>query len=759
MKLPIQQAPAAGCSRCGEAADCHGHTKDRGGEAGGLGDGRVVLLAGNPNAGKTTVFNALSGAKARVGNYPGITVDRRSALLRLPGGEAVELVDLPGTYSLTARSPEEQVAADAVLGRFAAVPDAVIVVADASTLSRNLYIALQVIESGARVVLALNMMDEAARAGVRIDPEQLERRLGVPVVPMAAAKGQGIDALREAVERALAEAQRPEPLQLELGARLEQDVAEMEAAVARALPELPATSRRPWALWLLLSVGDDELQGVSDELRALALAIQERARERGGDLDLEIIGARYAYIDSVTAGAVRHEAEPARSLTDRLDSVFTHPVWGFSLFALVMLVLFEALFTWAEPFMGWVELAIGAAQGITQGLIGPGLLRDLLQHGVIQGVGNVLVFVPQIALLFLFIAFLEDSGYLARVAFMIDPIMSRLGLHGRAFVPLLSGFACAVPAVLATRTIESRRDRLLTMLALPLMTCSARLPVYVLVIGTVFAGQGRVFGVLSAGAAALFAMYIVSVAATLGTAALFGRTVLPGRRPALVLELPPYRLPVLRNLATAVWQRVKTFLRDAGTIILAITIVLWALLSFPHSDEIDHRFEAAEHSARAEFSGEALEEKLSALRGQHAGDQLAFSIAGRVGHAMEPAIEPLGFDWRIGVGILGAFAAREVFVSTLGMVFGIEEADEASTPLRDALRDARRADGEKLMTPVSGASLMVFFVLACQCMSTIAVVWRESGSLKWPMLMLGYMTALAYGAALLVYQVGTAIWS
>jgi ferrous iron transport protein B len=714
----------------------------------------TVLLAGNPNAGKTTVFNALSGANARVGNYPGITVDRRSAELRLGSGRAVELVDLPGTYSLTARSPEEQIAADAVLARFGATPDAVVVVADATTLGRGLYFALQIIESGAKVVLALNMMDEAARAGVRIDAERLGQELGVTVVPMAAAKGQGRAELLHAIDGVLATGDHPEPRPLTLAPQLEAEVGELEAAVARALPQLPPLVWRSWALWLLLSIGDDELTGIPEELRELSLTTQARLRERGIDPDLEIISARYAYIDALTANVVRRAAARQRTLTDRIDSVLTHPLGGFLVFAGVMLTLFEALFNGAEPAMNAIEAGMGWAQRVAQSLLAPGLLRELLVSGVIHGVGNVLVFVPQIALLFLFITFLEDSGYLARVAFIIDPIMARLGLHGRAFVPLLSGFACAVPAVLATRTIETRRDRLITMLALPLMSCSARLPVYVLLIGTVFAGHGRLLGFISTGAAALFAMYSLSLLATLGVAATLGRTALPGARPALVLELPPYRMPVPRNLLLAVLQRVRSFVREAGTVILAITIVLWAALTFPRNHALEQRYESARAQAQQELSGPELQAHTIALRGQHASEQLAYSVGGRIGHALEPALAPLGFDWRIGVGLLGAFAAREVFVSTLGMVFGIEGADEGSTPLRDALRGAHRADGSRLMTPLTGVTLMVFFVLACQCMSTLAVVWREAGSLKWPALMFGYMSALAYLAAFVVRHVG-----
>ena len=385
------------------------------------------------------------------------------------------------------------------------------------------------------------------------------------------------------------------------------------------------------------------------------------------------------------------------------------------------------------------------------------MLNDLLIDGVIAGVGNVVVFVPQIAMLFFFIALLEDLGYLARVAFLIDRLMGRVGLHGKAFVPMLSGFACAIPAVMATRTIEGRRDRLITMLTLPMISCSARLPVYALVTAVIFAGDARVLGILSVGAVVLFSMYALSVVATLGAAAVLRRTVLAGPRLPLLLELPPYRVPVWGSVLLITWRRVRKFLRDAGTIILTMTIILWALLSFPRSGELDARHDEARAQVLSATAVADQADAFAGLDGQLAAEQLRYSVGGRVGRLIEPVLEPLGFDWRIGVGILGAFAAREVFVSTLGIVFGIEEADEESVSLRASLQTATHADGSPLMTPLSGISLMVFFVLACQCMSTIVVVRKEAGGWGWPIFMFGYMSVLAYTASLGVYQVGSAI--
>ena len=716
----------------------------------------LVLLAGNPNSGKSTLFNALTGAQAHVANYPGVTVDRRSATLNAADGRAIEVVDLPGTYSLSARSREEQIAVDGLIGRGTRPPDAVVVVADATALPRALYLLLEVMETGDPVVLAVNMADEARAAGVEIDLARLSALTGARVVATVAKRGEGIAELVAAVVAAIDDPRPPVPPPTPYTAALETDLAEVEAEVGREHRLARPGGARAWAKWLLLSLddeGDDDLAGITPALRAVVRQVRQRAAAAGRDLDLEIIGTRYRRVDAICEATTRHATGRQRSWTDRIDEVLTHKAWGALAFAAVMFVVFQALFSWSEPAIAFIEDQVAAVQNLVTGTLPPGPLTDLLVNGVIAGVGNVIVFVPQIALLFLFIGLLEDLGYLARVAFVIDRLMKSVGLHGRAFVPMLSGFSCAVPAVMATRTIEHRTDRLLTMLVLPLMSCSARLPIYVLITATVFASE-RVYGVFSVGALVLFAMYTLSVVAALTAAAVLRRTVLTGPGSTLVLELPPYRLPVLSVLLRGVWQRVRTFLVDAGTIILALTIVLWALLSYPKDPAIEARYDAQRVEA-ASLPAEARDARVAELDGQHAGEQLRYSVAGRLGHLIEPAIAPLGFDWRIGIGILGAFTAREVFVSTLGIVFDISGADEVNEPLRDALRGATWPDGSPLLTPLVGVSLMVFFVLACQCMSTIAVVRRESGSWKWPLFMFTYMTVLAYVASLAVYQVGT----
>ena len=701
----------------------------------------VVLLVGNPNTGKTTLFNRLTGQNARVGNYPGITVERRSGKLELQNEKektAVELVDVPGCYSLSARSAEEQIALEAVLGLDEnPAPELVVAVVDAGQLVRNLYLVLQLAELRVPLVIALNMIDETGADGPR--PEAIARVFGVPCVATDARRGSGISELKQALLSALPSAPRssvgldyPEALRREIDGVAGVLPADWRGSVERD---------RALAVWALNSVdADDELAGIPPELRERCAAVRDRASPR--DIDLEIIATRYAFLDQSAKQFYERidPHPPKRRLSQRIDRVLLHPVLGFAIFILVMLIIFQSLFAWADPLIGLLEDAFGALAEHARAHLPEGVLRDLVSEGLIAGVGNVIVFLPQIALLFLLIGLLEDSGYMARVAFLMDRVMRALGLHGRAFVPMLSGFACAVPAILATRTMERRRDRLLTMLVIPLMTCSARLPVYTLIIAALFPPT-LVLGWVPVQGLLMIGMYLFSIAITLIAAGVLGRTAVKGRRIPLILELPPYRLPNLRTLARTVWERSFVFLKEAGTVILACTIVLWALLSFPKPDQAAIEAAAlaapaAEHSAQAQ--AQAIEK----------------SYGGQLGKAIEPALSPLGFDWKIGVGIIGAFAAREVFVSTLGLVYGIGTLDDEALPLRERITRETDAAGRPTYTPLTGLSLMVFFAVACQCMSTLAVVRRETKTWRWPAFMLAYMTGTAYLLSLLVYQCG-----
>jgi len=698
----------------------------------------LVLLVGNPNTGKTTLFNRLTGQNARIGNYPGVTVERRSGSSRLDGNRLVEVVDLPGTYSLSARSAEEQIALWAVLGQGQyRAPDLCVFVADASQLSRNLYLALQLAELGLPLIVALNMIDEAGENPP--NTAAIEQLLGVPCVALSARRGSGISALLAAMERALVEKPTPRPL-VSYPPELLADAEELSASLPAALRQ-PASRARALALWALTSIEeDDELTEIDPGLRAATLALRRASRR---DLDHEVIAARYSFIDEHLPKLYRRlDRHPRkRALSERADRIVLHPLWGFGLFMLVMLVLFQSLFSWSDPAISLIEDAFAWLQGGLTTLLPAGIFRDFVTQGLVSGVGNVLVFLPQILLLFFFIGLLEDSGYMARVAYLMDRIMKSLGLHGRAFVPMLSGFACAVPAILATRTMERQRDRLLTMLVIPLMTCSARLPVYTLIIGALFPPT-RAFGFLPVQGLLMVGMYLFATVLTLLSAGVLGRTVVKGRKVPLILELPPYRLPSLRGTLKMMWERATVFLKEAGTVILACTVALWVLLSFPRAPEPA----AAPPAVAASHTGSAPASAPPS--------SIAQSYGGRLGHAIEPALKPLGFDWKIGVGLIGAFAAREVFVATLGLVYGIDAADDDATPLRDRLRAETRADGEAAYTPLMGLSLLIFFAISCQCMSTLAAVKRETKSYRWPAFMFAYMTGLAYLLSFTVFQVG-----
>lgn len=719
----------------------------------------LVAIAGNPNTGKTTLFNRLTGSDHRVGNYPGVTVERHSGIIALPGGARIELVDVPGSYSLSARSREEEIAIQAIAGLPPhEPPDVVVLVVDATQLSRNLYLALQVIELDVPVVLALNMTDALAARGESLDVRAIERELGVPAVPISALKAQGLDDLARAIERVLATPEVARP-----GARWKPASPNLRGdldAVARAIPAEWARGsdarRRALAAWALLSLDDDdELADVPAELRALVTSRRAAAAAEHRNLDAEIVRGRYGWIDDRMARFLAVEESAKTRASERIDAVLLNPFAGFAIFLVLMAAVFQALFAWSDPVMSLIEAGFNAVADVVRANVESGLVRDFVTDGLIAGVGSVVVFLPQILLLFLFLGILEDTGYMSRVAFLMDRIMRVLGLNGRAFVPMLSGFACAVPAILATRTMERQRDRTLTMMVVPLMTCSARLPVYTLIIGALFPAS-LALGFVPVQGLLMAAMYLFATVTALIVAAVLSRTIFRGPRVPLILEMPPYRPPHWPSVLRMMWLRARAFLVGAGSVILACSVVLWFLTTFPRSDAVAAQRAAAEREvATASLDADEARERGAEITARYDGEQLRQSYAGRLGHALEPLIEPLGFDWKIGVGLVGAFAAREVFVSTLGVVYGAGgDSDEESTTLRDKIRAEARADGRPVYTPLVGLSLMVFFALAAQCMSTLAAVYREMRSWRWPLFLFVYMTALAWAASFVVYQGG-----
>lgn len=718
----------------------------------------LVAIAGNPNVGKTSIFNRLTGLDLKVSNYPGVTVERQEGHLHLRDGSEVTVIDIPGTYSLSGRSAEEQIAIAAIAGLPPhESPDLLVMTIDVSQLSRNLYLLLQALELNVPTIVALTMTDTLAERDQKLDHDRLEMALGVPVVPVVGHRGTGMDALRERIASVLEAPETALP-----GWRWRpEDPALLEDIdqVSRRVPESWANDSqdRRWALgiWALLSLDDeDELIGIPESLRAIVLERRAQAQAEGREIEQAVIGGRYAWIDEHAAPAL-HSASEKKSLTERIDSVVLHPALGFALFALAMAVVFQSLFSWADPVIGLVEAAFAVISDGVRGILPPSLFRDFLTEGVIAGVGAVLVFLPQILLLFFLIGLMEDTGYMARVAFLMDRLMRRLGLHGRAFVPMLSGYACAVPAIMATRTMERRRDRMVTMMVIPLMSCSARLPVYTLLIAALFAPT-RLLGLPVQGLL-MISMYLFSTLIALLAAGILGRTVFRGVRVPLLLELPTYRRPHWGSVVRMMWQRGALFVREAGQVILICTIVLWVLLTFPRHPQLEVDYDAMRGEVRTEqqLSDEALALRLAEIDAAESNDIFLHSFGARLGRMIEPAIEPLGFDWKIGIGLIGAFAAREVFVSTLGVVYGVEDdPEEDSTTLREKLRNETRPDGSRLYTPLVGLSLMVFIALSCQCMSTLAAVYRETQGMRWPLFMFAYMTTLAWVASLMIYQGG-----
>lgn len=649
---------------------------------------RVVLL-GNPNAGKTTLFNALTGLRAKTANFPGTTVAHRVGTLAR-GEFRAHLVDLPGLYSLNPTTMEERIAAEAFLGGTPHLhkPDAAIVVADATNLERNLFLVSQVLEHETPVVVALNMIDAADAEGIRIDVEGLARELGCPVVPVSAKTGLGLDSLVGALERVL----NGDVVRIPM---IQQSIA------CHACSTCPFQNRYTWT-------------------------------------------------ESVAGRFVRHPGTARNARTEAIDRALTHPIGGLIAFFGVMALMFYLIFHLASVPMDLIDHLFVTLGNAVADFVPEGDFQSLLVNGIIGGVGGILVFLPQICILFFFLALLEDTGYLARAAFVMDRLMRRIGLPGKAFVPLLSAHACAIPAIMATRVIEDRRDRLVTILIAPLMTCSARIPVYTMVIALIFPN--------SPGLAALTFMgaYGISIFAGLLAAFVLKRTILPGETRPLVLELPNYRIPSLRTALWHTYDQARMFVKQAGTLILLISIILWALATYPKSDPPPRALELRAEAAALAEAGQvdeaaAAEQEAAFLEEQHA---LANSLAGRIGHWIEPLIEPLGFNWQIGIGIVSSFAAREVIVSTLAVVYGVgaDRAEEEPSSLYDSLRKARRADGTPVFTIATGFSLLMYYILAAQCLPTQAVTRKETGSWKWAAFQLLYMTAIAYLAALATYQ-------
>lgn len=737
-----------------------------------------VLLVGNPNTGKTSVFNSLTGLRQKTGNYPGVTVEKKTGIVTGPDGATFRLHDMPGMYSLTPKSLDDSIAREVLIGEADEDLDIklVVVVADASNLNRNLYLVTQLIDLGIPVAVAMNMMDNAVSSGVHIDLDALSEQLQVPIVPVVASRQRGIDELRKMMFDLVGPAPPAPGSAGDTGGGSAGDTetgptgsaGDTEVGPAPPSPGVSFAERfprrrllgglldealAPAAAWFGEHTNLNEVAQTSEALRVTSSdqalqtwmegrqdpsckedlkRIVEQTRGRLDEMQvpwrmLETI-LRYDQIDDLYSRVVREDRDVQDSLSVRLDRAFTHRVAGPVIVLAVFALVFQSIFSWAEAPMTLIEDGIAALGAFVYQFLPAGMLRDLLVDGVIAGVGAVLVFLPQILFLFFFLALLEDTGYMARVAFIMDRFMKSMGLSGHSVMPLLSSFACAIPGIMATRTIKNWKDRLITIMIAPLMSCSARLPVYILLIGAFFPSM-TILGVFTLQGLMLFSMYIFGIVVAIGAALVFKRFFMKDAVPtSFVMELPPYRRPSLKWVLLQMFERAKVFVTEAGQIILAISVVLWFLASYPQPDDYDSM------TSRS---------------------RIQQSYAGQLGQLIEPAIEPLGFDWKVGIGLITSFVAREVLVSTMATIYNVEEADETSVDLRSSLRsEVDPETGERVYTPLVAVSLMVFFALACQCMATVAIVKRETNGWKWPIVMVLYMTALAYVGSFVAYQGG-----
>ena len=732
-----------------------------------------VAVIGNPNTGKTTLFNALTGLSQHTGNYPGVTVESTLGEFRQDDTQ-FEAIDLPGTYSLAPRAPDEMLAVSVLLeyGRGSVTPDVILCVVDATNLGRNLYLTTQIIDVGRPVVIALSMVDLAQKQGIHIHIARLEKRLGIPIVPVQAAKRQGLDQLRLALRNAVHHpVLPPRPVTFpqaftaevnELTQALIENNRQVEGQAGYSAQPIQPTPPRFLVERLLIDAGGmierDLTRERGEWIRIQTQAARQRLADAGIPLPQMEVDSRYEWIAQVVEKA-RGATPPFQqkpqsrqnwqNCSDRLDHIVTHKVWGLIVFLAVMGITFQSIFSWALPLMDGIDGVFSAIGTWVGGTLSEGPLQSLIVDGLIGGVGAVIVFVPQIAMLFGLIAILEDSGYMARAAFLMDRLMAGFGLSGRSFIPLLSSCACAVPGIMAARTIENKRDRIATIVIAPLMSCSARLPVYVLLISAFIPAQ-TVWGVVGLQGLVLFSMYILGLIVAPPIAWALKRTVLRGEVVPFLMELPPFKMPAWRVILFRMYDRSMAFLRRAGTIILATTIVVWALSYYPNHDRVTAQFEAQ----RTAVSPQVRHQRERA----QASIRLRESYLGQAGRAIEPFVQPLGWDWKIGMATLASFPAREVIIAALGTIYNVGGGlEEKSLELRDAMRAERRADGRPVYTPVVAVSIMVFFALCCQCGATLATMKRETNSWGYPAFTFIYMTSLAYLGAWTVYQIGSRI--
>ena len=734
----------------------------------------TAVLIGNPNTGKSTLFNALSGFRALTGNYPGVTVEKKIGRTKC-GDRAVNLVDLPGTYSLAPRTLDEMVAVDVLLGRQADVgtPDVVICIVDASNIERNLYLVSQVLDLALPVVVVLNMADVAASRGIEIDERTLSRRLGLPVVKTEAHRKRGIEALRETIVAAAGTlpAERPRIFPPSFDAecqRLDERLGQLghPGTPTYLLERLLLDVGGYVESQLVHSTGADGrgINGKASDLTSHLVEARRRLAEQGCKVPAAEARLRYAWVKQVLDGVVSKPQSRPITFSDKVDSFLTHRFAGMIFFVVLMFTVFQAIYAWAIPLMDLCKAGQKEVGNFVGGLLPLGMVHSLVIDGVIGGMGAVLIFLPQIVILFLFIALLEDCGYMARAAFLVDRLMTKVGLSGKSFVPLMSSFACAVPGVMATRVIENRRDRMTTILVAPLMSCSARQPVYFLMATAFFPATAYLGGWIELPSIVMFAMTFLGALVAVPVAWLLKHTFFKGETPPFVMELPGYKWPSPRVVFNRVYDRSKAFVLRAGTLILATSVLVWGAGYFPrdHSRvdalqlEIDRLTDPASNDPASNDPEQSTRlERYTHEQNRLRSDLLEHSFLGRFGKIIEPVVKPLGWDWRIGVATLASFPAREVIVGTLGTIYSLGGSVKAeNSSLTAAIQSATWPDGRKVYNIPVAVSIMVFFALCAQCASTLMVIKRETNSWWWAAFTFGYMTVLAYVGAFAAYQIG-----
>lgn len=695
-----------------------------------------VALVGNPNTGKSTVFNLLTGLNQKIGNFPGITVDKKTGFCKLPDNRTAEIVDLPGTYSLYPKSKDESIVFQVLADRNNnSHPDLIVVIADATNLRRNLLLYAQVADLGLPTLLVLNMADMAKKEGIAVDVDKLANRLGIQVVQMAARNNEGVELLKEAIANSTRISTQNYSI----------NVNAFAPEAINAIKQKLNTANDYYALQVLHQ--HEHLANFTTKEQSEIEEIERKFNFDSSKLQGEETVARYRHLGTILDGVVTDTGAAKKfANTDKLDSILTHKVWGFAIFLLLLFIIFNAIFAWASYPMDLIDAGFGSLTELGHEYLPAGMLTDLFLDGVVAGLGGIVIFIPQIAILFAFISILEDTGYMARVTFMMDKVMSKVGLNGKSVVPMIGGLACAVPSIMAARNIESWKDRMITIMVTPLVSCSARLPVYILIISLIIP-EGTVFGIFNTQGLALMAMYLVGMVGAVLVAWIMKFLIKAKERSYFIMELPVYRMPRWNNVFFTVIEKSKTFVFEAGKVIIAISIILWVMASFGPGD----RFENIENKYAAALADTT--KNTQHIESLISSEKLENSYVGILGHWIEPSIRPLGYDWKIGIALITSFAAREAFVGTMATIYSVDGGDEDTDTIRERmLSSVNSRTGLPVYTFATGISLMLFYAFAMQCMSTVAIVYRETKSWKWPIIQLVYMTAMAYFAALIAYQ-------